>query len=96
LVENGPVGALGLLTIICSVAWRATVVMRRSGSPRSADSLPRPEGVVAALLAASVAATYYEILHFRFVWALFAIVAALAIQSRRRPSSVAVAVACRD
>jgi hypothetical protein len=93
LVENGPVGALGLFTLICSVTWRATVVMRASGSSRSADSLPRPEGVVAALLAASVAATYYEVLHFRFVWALFAMVAALAIESRRRPSSPAVTAA---
>jgi O-antigen ligase len=90
LVENGPLGALGLLTIVCSVTWRATVVLRAPRSARPADSLPRPEGIVAALLAASVAATYYEVLHFRFVWALFAMVAALAVQSRRRHSSVAL------
>ncbi|MDP9093381.1 MAG: O-antigen ligase family protein [Actinomycetota bacterium] len=83
LVENGPIGALGLLVIICSATWRATVVLRAPPSSRSADSLPRPEGIVAALLAASVAATYYEVLHFRFVWALLSMTAALAFEARR-------------
>jgi hypothetical protein len=81
LVERGPLGAIGLVVLIGSVGWRGRQVLRRkAGESESSDAavLPRPAGLVAAMLAVAAAASYYQVLHFRFVWALFAFVAAYA------------------
>ncbi|NUP17102.1 MAG: hypothetical protein HOZ81_13535 [Streptomyces sp.] len=40
--------------------------------------MPRPAGLVAALAGLAVAGAYYEVLHFRFLWVLLALVAVLA------------------
>jgi hypothetical protein len=39
--------------------------------------LPRPAALVAALVAMALAGAYYEVLHFRFVWLLLALMAAV-------------------
>jgi hypothetical protein len=48
------------------------------------DVVPRPELLVAALAAIAVSAMFYEVLHFRHVWALLGLVAALELSGRRR------------
>ena len=82
LVERGPLGLLGLLVLVSSAAYRARVVLRAPPQGDRRGSLPRPEGLVAALLAIAAASTYYEVLHFRFVWGLLALVAAAALDLR--------------
>ncbi|MDQ2751003.1 MAG: O-antigen ligase family protein [Actinomycetota bacterium] len=84
LVERGPVGLLGLIALMASAAWRAGQIVRAGSAPPGPGALPKPAGLVAALFAVSVAATYYEVLHFRFVWALLAMAAALAFQCTER------------
>jgi hypothetical protein len=79
LTERGPLGVLGMLVLVSSAAWRAGRILTR---PHSADGpdLPHPVGLVAAALAAAIAGSYYEVLHFRFVWALLAMVAVAGYQ----------------
>jgi hypothetical protein len=81
LVERGPLGLLGLFVLIGCVASKTARVFKRPLSPPFAAAVPRPAGLVAAVFAVAVAATYYQILHFRFVWALFALMAVLAAQT---------------
>jgi O-antigen ligase len=80
LVERGPLGLLGLLVLVASAAYRAAVVLRAPPQPGPSGSLPRPVGLVAALLAIAAASMYYEVLHFRFVWGLLAFVAVAAFE----------------
>jgi O-antigen ligase len=88
LVERGPLGVAGILLLVLTAALRAGRVVR--GPPRGWAELPRPVGLVAALAAMALAGTYYEVLHFRYVWLLLALTAAVAGlwpgANRRRPS----------
>lgn len=78
LVERGPLGAVALLVLVASAVWRASRALRAPPGTGFAAQLPRPAGLVAALLALAVAGAYYEVLHFRFLWVLLALVAVLA------------------
>ena len=75
LVERGPIGVLGILLLTAAAARWAARVLR--GPPHGWVELPRPVGLVAALVAMALAGAYYEVLHFRFVWLLFALLAAI-------------------
>ncbi len=83
LVERGTAGLLGLLLLVGSAISRAGPILRRPLSARYAAVVPRPAGLVAGLLALSVNSFYEEILHFRFLWALLAIVAVVGKDARR-------------
>ncbi len=83
LTERGPLGLLGLLWLTALVMWFGARFVRASKSPLFASAVPRPAGVVAALVAVGAAAFYYEVLHFRFVWALFAVLATVSGRARR-------------
>lgn len=78
LVERGPLGVIALLTLLSSAAWRSSRALRAPPGTGFAAQLPRPAGLVAALLSMAMAGTYYEVLHFRFLWVLLALVAVLA------------------
>jgi len=80
LVERGPLGLLGLVVLVSSAAYRAATVLRAPPHAASALSMPRPVGLVAALLAIGAASMYYEVLHFRFVWGLLGFVAVAAFE----------------
>ncbi|WP_163505804.1 O-antigen ligase family protein [Fodinicola acaciae] len=83
LIERGPLGAFAFVLLAAVAAWRATVALRAPPT-----EIPRPVGVVAGLLAMAVASAYYEVLHFRYVWLLLALVAVLAmpLDPRRTPA----------
>ena len=74
LVERGPIGVVGIVIVVLSAGWKVGRVLR--APPRS--EIPRPAGMVAALLIMGLAGTYYEVWHFRFVWIVLAFVAVLA------------------
>jgi hypothetical protein len=83
LTERGAVGLLGLLLLAGTVIWWAAPLVRRPLSAGYAAAVPRPAGLVAALLALAAISYYEEVLHFRFLWALFGIVAILGKDARR-------------
>jgi len=75
LTERGPLGLFAVLWLSALVAWYASRFIRASTTSAFTSVLPLPTGIIAALVAIAAAGWYYEVLHFRFVWALFAIVA---------------------
>jgi O-antigen ligase len=87
LSERGVVGLLGLLLLVGTVALWAAPLVRRPLSAGFAAAVPRPAGLVAGLLALGLISYYEEVLHFRFLWALFGIVAVLGKDARARTSA---------
>jgi hypothetical protein len=84
LLERGPLGELAVIILAASVAIRARRIARPGGIPATyREVVPRPELLGAAALAVAVSATLYETLHFRHVWALFGLIAALELAGRR-------------
>jgi O-antigen ligase len=83
IVERGVVGLFGLMLLFASAAARAGPIIRRPLSARFAAAVPIPAGLVAGLLALTVNSFYEEVLHFRFLWALLAMVAVLGKDARR-------------
>ena len=82
IVERGVVGALGMLILIGSVAIRTWTVATRPLPSELAEVFPRTSPLVGAVLGLAVAATYYQILHFRHVWVFLAVIAALYLAAR--------------
>ncbi|MGH9044815.1 MAG: O-antigen ligase family protein [Acidimicrobiales bacterium] len=83
LVERGPLGFLGLVLLIgAAILWAGPIVRSRERQGLL-EVVPIPYGIVASLLALSVNAFYEEILHFRFLWILLALVAVLGREARR-------------
>jgi hypothetical protein len=82
LTERGVVGLLGVLLLVGTVAMWAAPLVRRPLSAGFAAAVPRPAGLVAGLLSLGLISYYEEVLHFRFLWALFGIVAILGKDAR--------------
>ncbi len=79
LLERGIVGGLALVILMALVAVRARRIAGPGGlSPELRDIVPRPELLGAACIALAMSAMFYEVLHFRHVWAVLGLVAALA------------------
>jgi hypothetical protein len=78
LVERGPLGVIGIVIVVLSAGWKVSRVLRAPPGSGFLAQIPRPVGIVAALLIMLMAGTYYEVWHFRFEWILLAFVAVLA------------------
>ena len=76
LVERGILGAVGLLVLIAAVAFRTRALFGGRDARPFAAAIPRTVPLVAAVIAVAVFSTNEQVLHFRQIWALFAIVAA--------------------
>jgi lipopolysaccharide/colanic/teichoic acid biosynthesis glycosyltransferase/O-antigen/teichoic acid export membrane protein len=77
LSERGVIGLFALVLLCgCAVA-RASPILRRPLSAPMTAAVPRPAGIVAALLAVGVNSFYEEVLHFRTLWLLLGIAAVL-------------------
>jgi O-antigen ligase len=83
IVERGILGAFGLMFLIGSVGIRTWSVATRPLAPEFAALFPRTSALVGAVLGLAVSASYYQILHFRHVWTIFAVIAALYVWGRR-------------
>jgi O-antigen ligase len=83
IVERGVLGAFGLLALIGSLGVRTWTVATKPLAPEFAMLFPRMAPLVGAMLGLAVSASYYQILHFRHVWAFFAVIAALYLWGRR-------------
>jgi len=84
IVERGVLGAFGLLLLIGSIGVRTWNVATKPLAPDFAELFPSKAPLVGAALGLAVSASYYQILHFRHVWAFFAVLAALYLWGLRR------------
>jgi hypothetical protein len=82
LVERGLLGAIALLLLIGSVGVRTWTVLTKPLKPEFAAVVPRPGALVGAVVGCAVAGAFYETLHFRHLWALLGIIAALYLWGR--------------
>ena len=78
LVERGPMGLLGIIALLAAAGWRVGRVLSLKPGGTAEQPLEHPSGLVAASIAVAAAATYYEVLHFRFLWGMLALVAVMA------------------
>jgi O-antigen ligase len=78
LIERGVLGGAALVVLIAGIGLRtmscSPSTLRRGPAARV---VPRPEALIAAVLAMAVAAWFYEVLHQRHLWALVGIIAAI-------------------
>jgi hypothetical protein len=76
--EGGMIGAVGLLVLIGAVGVRA----RRLARPLPGgydEVVAHPGALLGALAGLALSGAYYQVMHFRHAWALFAVIAALAL-----------------
>lgn len=83
LVERGVFGAIGLLLFIASVAVRTWSVVAMPLSADFASAFPSKGPLLGAILGVAATATFYQVFHFRHIWALLAIIAALYLWGRK-------------
>lgn len=84
LIERGVIGGVGLILLGSTVWMRMSRVVGRPALPEYRAIVPRPEMLAAAAAAFLIAAFFYEVLHFRHLWALLGIAAGLDLWGRRR------------
>lgn len=82
LVERGVLGALALVLLLAALGVRCRRIVIGKALVGHADAIPRAELLVAAVVGVLISASFYEVLHFRHVWALFGLVAAVADRGR--------------
>jgi O-antigen ligase len=82
VVERGVLGGIGLIVLICAIAFRSSQALGGRLRPDFAAVVPRRAPLIGAVLGLAVAAAYYEVLHFRQLWALLAVVAILQLWGR--------------
>jgi O-antigen ligase len=84
VVERGLLGGAALIALIVLVVVRSWRIGRRHALlPDFAAVIPRPELLGAAAAAVLISGLFYEVLHFRHVWALFGLIAAVELWGRR-------------
>ena len=83
LVERGLLGAVALVILFVIVLARCRRIATRGLRPSYASIFPRPELLGAAVIAMFMSAMFYQVLHFRHLWALLGLVAALDLWGRR-------------
>jgi len=84
LVERGPLGVVALLVLMCAVGARALSAQRLS--PMYASVIPNPAALAAAAVAFAVTAVTHEVLHYRHLWTLLAVLAVLHLFGQDRPA----------
>jgi O-antigen ligase len=82
VVERGLLGGVGLLALIASVVLRTSTAAFSRLSAQVAAVVPRAHALLGAIGALAVSAFFYEVLHFRHVWALLAVIAAVHLWGR--------------
>jgi O-Antigen ligase len=79
LAERGVIGAAGLLLLVCSLLVRTWGVVTVPLTSEVAAVLRWPPALAGMLVGVLVEGLSYEVMHFRHIWALFGIIAALSI-----------------
>ena len=86
LVERGVIGAIGLLLLIGAIAYRGVGIGGGNLAPAFAQTV-RTAPLLGALGAVAVGSVFHEVLHYRHVWALFGVIAALYLWGRNGSAS---------
>jgi len=86
LVERGPLGLAALSLLVASVIARSTVLAGRA-PPRLRPVLPMPAALAGACAAFAVTGLAHEILHYRWLWTMLGVVAAVHLLARRDRSA---------
>ena len=84
LVERGPVGLLALFLLISTVFVRIVVFARRPLPPWLAAAVPLPGALGGACAAFALTSLTHEILHYRWLWTLLGLVAAMHVLARQQ------------
>ncbi|MER7005361.1 O-antigen ligase family protein [Dactylosporangium sp. NPDC000555] len=85
VLERGALGGIALALLVAAVAVRARRISAADGvGPQHRAVVPRPELLAAAAVAIGLSGFIYEVLHFRHVWAVLGLIAALELSGRRR------------
>ncbi len=90
LVERGALGFVGLMLLIGAVVTRAISIDPRRLSPEFRRVVPSTAPLIGALVAMAVSALTHEVLHYRHLWALLGILAAVHVFGRDGEPSLAV------
>lgn len=77
LVERGALGGAGLVVLIAVTAVRLGRAATWNQSRWASHLVPRPEFLLALGCALAAAALFYEVLHFRHLWAFLGLVAGI-------------------
>lgn len=77
LVERGALGGLGLALLLAAAAMRLGRVARWPQRAEVRELIPRPELLLGLGCAFVVAGFFYEVLHFRHLWAFLGLVAGI-------------------
>jgi O-antigen ligase len=89
LVERGPFGLLALFALIGGALARCVSFSGRPLPPRVLAAVPVPAALAGACLAFAITAFTHEVLHYRWLWTLLGVVAALHLLLRREPDVAA-------
>ena len=83
LLERGVLGGVALVFLFVIIAVRCRRIATRPLRPDYAGIFPRPELLGAAVIGMVISAMFYQVLHFRHLWALLGIIAAVDLWGRR-------------
>jgi O-antigen ligase len=84
LVERGPLGIVGLIVLFGAVGAR-TMGLASPGTTREyTDAVPNVGAVCGAFVAFAITGITHEVLHYRHLWTLLAVLAALHLYGRPR------------
>jgi O-antigen ligase len=86
LVERGPLGVVGLLLLVGTIVVRVIAADSRRLTKAFARVCPGTAPLVAVLVLLAISAVTHEVLHYRHLWALLGILAALHLFGRRQPA----------
>lgn len=84
ILERGVLGGIGLVCLLLIIAARCRRIAARPLRREYAELIPRPELLGVAMIGMSISAMFYEVLHFRHLWALLGIIAAIDLYGRRQ------------
>jgi O-antigen ligase len=83
IIERGWLGGFALICLLVIAAARCRRIASRPLRSEYAAIVPRPELLAVAVIAMAISAMLYQVLHFRHLWALLGVVAAVELWGRR-------------
>ncbi len=83
LIERGVLGGAAVVLLVWTIGVRTTRIVARPLRDDFAAVVPRPELLAAAVVSLLLSGIFYQVLHFRHLWALLGVIAALDLWGRR-------------